>query len=603
MELTPKQKEILDAGGHLLVTGGPGSGKTTVSILKAARAVENSLKPEQRVLFLSFARATVSRVLEAIEQERGVSKTTKRRIEVDTYHSFFWKLLKAHGYLLGLPRRISVLTPSAEAVALSEIRSGFGAKLSEDEAAQKAQAEEGERKRLAQKDGRICFDLFAEYAGALLNGSRNLRGLISTAYPTVILDEFQDTNSGQWDVIQCLGDASTLLALADPEQRIFDWIGADPARLDQFRQKFEPTEVDLGSDNHRSAGTDIATFGNHLLTGKFGQDAYNGIGVVTFEANPNQAFSTLRLQAIHARKRLLDAGSPDWSLAVLVPTKKLTRLVSDKFRNDAPVIDHTAILDTEPIVLAAEVIALLMQPPTTRNMAELVGLLCDFFKGKGGDSPSKGNLQQATSLQNALEKAEGALAAGKAIPGNSVIVAVSAVLDQVAALQLSGDPNTDWVAVREALENGPCARLKEVAVEARNLRLLNRGTELRNALTLDWRENGAYRNALAIVRSAFVQEHFSNSHRPERGVVVMNMHKAKGKQFDEVIAFEGWPLFAKGKLIYNAHRFVRENSRECTAREMTQAKQNFRVTVTRAKTRTTILTPRVDPSVFLIPSS
>jgi DNA helicase-2/ATP-dependent DNA helicase PcrA len=603
VELTAKQKQILDAGGHLLVTGGPGSGKTTVSILKAARAVESSLKSEQKVLFLSFARATVSRVLEAIEQERGVSKSTKRRIEVDTYHSFFWKLLKAHGYLLGLPRKISVLTPSAEAVALSEIRSGFGAKPSEAEAAEKAQTEESERKRLAREEGRICFDLFAELAGILLNGSRNLRGLISNAYPTVILDEFQDTNSGQWDVIQCLGDASTLLALADPEQRIFDWIGADPARLDQFREKFEPTEVDLGSDNHRSAGTDIATFGNHLLTGKFGQEAYNGIEVVTFEANPNQAFSTLRLQAIHARKRLLDAGIPDWSLAVLVPTKKLTRLVSDKFRNDAPLIDHTAILDTEPIVLAAEVIALLMQPSTTRTMAETVGLLCDFFKGKGGDSPSKSNLQQATSLQNALEKAERALAAGKAAPGNSIIVAVSVVLDRVAALQLSGDPDTDWVSVREALENGPCARLKEVAAEARNLRLLNRGTELRNALATDWRENGSYRNALAIVRSAFVQEHFSTSHRPERGVVVMNMHKAKGKQFDEVIAFEGWPLIARGKLIYNAHRFVRENSRECTAREMTQAKQNFRVTVTRAKVRTTILTPRIDPSIFLIPSS
>ena len=37
VDLTVAQKEILQAVGHQLVTGGPGSGKTTVSILNAAK--------------------------------------------------------------------------------------------------------------------------------------------------------------------------------------------------------------------------------------------------------------------------------------------------------------------------------------------------------------------------------------------------------------------------------------------------------------------------------------------------------------------------------------------------------------------------------------
>lgn len=36
MELTRRQLEILAATGHMLVKGGPGSGKTTVAIIKAA---------------------------------------------------------------------------------------------------------------------------------------------------------------------------------------------------------------------------------------------------------------------------------------------------------------------------------------------------------------------------------------------------------------------------------------------------------------------------------------------------------------------------------------------------------------------------------------
>ena len=87
MELTEKQRSILDAAGHLLVTGGPGSGKTTVSILKAAKTA-TTLRPGQEVLFLSFARATIARVVEAIEREHVLPRAVQARINVETYHSY-----------------------------------------------------------------------------------------------------------------------------------------------------------------------------------------------------------------------------------------------------------------------------------------------------------------------------------------------------------------------------------------------------------------------------------------------------------------------------------------------------------------------------------
>jgi DNA helicase-2/ATP-dependent DNA helicase PcrA len=604
VDLTPAQMEVLTAAGHQLVVGGPGSGKTTVSILKAAKIAREKLRPGQRILFLSFARATVSRVFEAIDEEQSVTKEEKKRIEVDTYHSFFWRILKAHGYLVGLPRRMTILTPPNEAIALSAIRSGFKlpSKLSDEEKAQKVAMEEAERTKLAMEEGKVCFDLFAEWVAILLQGSVKVRELVSTMYPFVILDEFQDTSAEQWRAVEAIGKSSTLIALADPEQRIFDFIGADPERLNHFREAFKPSEQDLAGDNHRSKGTDIAIFGNHLLTGKFRDEPYQGVEFDGFASNPNQAFASLVAQVLKARKRLLALGRRDWSLAILVPTKRMTRLVSDNLRapfGNLPPITHTAAVDMEGPILAAEVIAFLLQQRGYSGcFDEFVDALCSFFDGRGGASPTKGDLEEAARLKSALKKWNKCLSKGKATPGNSVLQSTFAVYQAASTIALTGQPDVDWTGVRAVLEAGTCKRLVEVAQEARNVRLLERGSQLRQSLSQDWRDTGGYKNALTITRQSFVQEHFATAHKPESGIVVMNMHKAKGKQFDEVIIFEGWPKRIKGKIVGNPDRIVGGNVNSGT---MTQARQNFRVSVTRAKIHTTIMSPKDDMCVLLIP--
>jgi len=333
---------------------------------------------------------------------------------------------------------------------------------------------------------------------------------------------------------------------------------------------------------------------------KFRQNSYKGIDFDVFDPFPDPAMTKLVTTVYRARKRLVDGCIVNWSLAVLVPTKKMTRLVSDAFRQPPAgmaEVRHSAVIELEGAILGAEIIALLLQPADDRHFGHFIDLMCSYFQGKGGDEPTKGALAEAANIRKAYDEWLACQAVGKAIRKNSILVNMIDAYEQARAVVLTGDPDKDWRAVRRVLEDGVCIRLKEIAEEVRNIRVLERGTQLRQELSQDWRDNGGYRSALTITRQAFVREHFSTNAKPESGVVVMNMHKAKGKQFDEVIIFEGWPIKRKGQPPYNGDRIVRFNSKD---RIDDQARQNFRVSVTRGKRQTTILTPKGDPCVLLI---
>ena len=491
---------------------------------------------------------------------------------------------------------------------LSAIRNEYRAefKLDQIEKDEKRRREIEEQQRLAFEEGRVCFSLFADFAGRILHGSLRIRELVSLMYPFIILDEFQDTIADQWQVVQAIGKNSHILALADPEQRIYDWLGADPERLTHFRSEFAPVNIDLGADNHRSRGTDIRLFGDHVLTTRFREAPYRGIELDFYEVNSNQVITKLQAMTklitctLRSKQRLAQIGRRDWSLAILVATKRMTRLVSDTFRSppaDLVEIPHSASVDMEGPILSAKIIAFLMQPGMKEiHFPKFVELLCGFFRGKGGERPSKTDLKKADAIQKAYEDYIARSARGQCIRGNSQLIKVIEVYSQVRSIEYTGNPDTDWRAIRSVLEQGSCARLKDIAEEVRNVRLLDRGVQLRQELAQDWRDNGAYRNSLEIIERTFIQDHFAMTHRPETGIVIMNMHKAKGKQFDEVIIFDGWPQINWGKIMANRDRIVRSNSHEYNSES---TRQNFRVSVTRGRIFTTILTPRQNPCILL----
>ena len=565
-----KRDAVLKATGNILIMGGPGSGKTTIALFKAKDIIERGqLKVGQKILFLSFARATISRV----EEHAGslISPEIKSSIEINTYHGFIWSILQRHGYLL-IDKPLKLLPPHEASIKMAGMK--------KEEIAKKAHA-------LFEESGIVHFDIFANLCKKLLENSNSLCKIICDIYPVIILDEFQDTNPDEWELIRLLGKHSTIIALADPEQRIYDFRGADPKRISSFITEFSPETFDFGTENNRSNGTDIVEFGNDLLAQTNSEKTYNDVMIRTYSSHiPELKHITLKTKIMQAINWLNDQiPNGAWSLAVLVPSNPLMMEVSDVLRREQkfstgktlPKISHDVAIDASGPSLAALFIATLLEKGSLKEcrvIDVLRPLVAHILGRKSNSAPSKADADLCFAIEKYISD-------GKINGKNrkALVSECEMVIDSVNTITFSGNIITDWKTIVEKVSSCSSSHIQRLVSDVRFLRLLQKGTQLYSSLGALWRDKHSYFGAVDAVEAALTQEHFSMSTKKWDGVNVMTIHKSKGKEFDVVIIYEGR---YQGRIVSKPDR-------------IDQARLNLRVAVTRAKKCALILTPEEDP--------
>ena len=278
-ELTDIQRQAVDwDDGPLLVLAGPGSGKTRVLTCRIARLLDSSRDQRFRILALTFtnkaANEMASRVTTLVPGLEG-------RASVDTFHGFCAQVLRQHGVHLGIKpdfaiysqtedrqavledalRRDRTQDASREDLRLLPLIDQLKARLVEPEQAeQRIAAEDGAASEDASRGARVyrLYEDELHRANALDFNSLIFEAHRLFAYPAMarhyqtsyrywLIDEFQDTNGAQYALLHRMAgqDFREIFAVADDDQTIFEWNGANVRRIRALVQDFSCKVVQL----------------------------------------------------------------------------------------------------------------------------------------------------------------------------------------------------------------------------------------------------------------------------------------------------------------------------------------------------------------------
>ncbi len=315
---TDEQLAILNADSSALVIAGPGRGKTATAIAAAKAWLARNAAPA-RVLFTSFSNAAVKRIATAAGLKLAAPE---KRVQYRTFHSVAMEVLRDYGRFVGLRKPARVLDRTEERIIAAE--RGWD---SNDDAAYRAAL-----RKVAADDGLVAFELMIPLAVSLLRSSATIRRAVSARFPFIVVDEFQDTRSEQWDFLSAIGDASRVLALGDPDQMIYErQHRAALRRLSDFERWKGIRQTRFDGPNFRCRVPAIVQFAEALLQGRRATPSEND-GVQLFSAYPKQRRAALA--AIWSAIRRQEG--PASNIAFIVPSSRTARQLAAELREPDP---------------------------------------------------------------------------------------------------------------------------------------------------------------------------------------------------------------------------------------------------------------------------
>ena len=282
MDLNPVQRQAVEhPGGPLLILAGAGSGKTRVLTSRVAHLVREQGVPEWGVLAFTFTNKAAREMRERVVALLG---TGELKAWVGTFHATCVRILRKHAESLGYPRGFVIYDTDDQRSLLRELLRAQGSddrgltpagaggrisRLKNDGVSPETFAETArmpQDRQLAPVYARYAkalreraamdFDDLLLYTVRLLDLDEAVLREYAGRFRHVLVDEYQDTNSIQFELIERLSRIHRNLAcVGDDDQSIYGWRGADVGNILSFEKRFPDATVLRLTQNYRSTKT------------------------------------------------------------------------------------------------------------------------------------------------------------------------------------------------------------------------------------------------------------------------------------------------------------------------------------------------------------
>lgn len=290
-QLNSRQQEaVLYIDGPCLVLAGAGSGKTSVITRKIAYLIQKCEIPARHIAALTFTNKAAREMKERVSQL--VRGSAAKGLTVSTFHNLGLNIIRREYKSLGFKPGFSIFDSEDARSLLKELMLKDGDLDSDHLNLVQHQISNWKNdlitpKRaleLAQSPGEqtialvyqqynqalraynavdfddlilIPVDLFQQHNEILVRWQKKIRYLL--------VDEYQDTNSSQYLLVQLLvGNRGALTVVGDDDQSIYAWRGARPENMVQLKVDYPQLRVIKLEQNYRSTSR-ILRVANHLI--------------------------------------------------------------------------------------------------------------------------------------------------------------------------------------------------------------------------------------------------------------------------------------------------------------------------------------------------